>query len=74
MKHSASEEVEGYQSARNDGDREYWLRQIIIRRLRIHRERNQAMLRNEHILLAKMTGAAIAGGGIGVLAMAKWLS
>ena len=40
MKHIASEEIEAFRSARDEGDREYWTRQIIIRRLRIHHEDN----------------------------------
>ena len=74
MKHTAIEEIGAYRSALNEGDREYWTRQIIIRRLRIHHEDNQMMLHAEHIWFAKLTGAAIGVGGISLLAFASWLS
>lgn len=74
MKYTAEEEIAAYRSAQSDGDREYWTRQIIIRRIRKHRARNQVVLRNEKIWFAKLTGVAIAGGGVGLLAVTKFLS
>ena len=47
------EERDGYKSAKDDGEREYWARQVIIRQLRDHRERNQDLLRSEHWRIAK---------------------
>lgn len=75
MSTSASQEIEAFRKAQNEGEREYWTRQIIIRRLRLHDARNQELLRREVFWLTKVTAGAVATAlaGLSMFAVAmRW--
>ena len=70
MRTSASEEIAAFHAAQNEGEREYWTRQIIIRRLRAHAERNGELFRWEQCRfrngLLMVAGLTLAGGAVAV--------
>ena len=73
MSHSASEEIEAFHAAKDDGEREYWTRRIIIRRIRAHGERNQELLRSAHVKAAITLGYMLTSASAGLL-MYAWLN
>lgn len=68
------EEKSGYRSAKDNDEREYWARQVIIRQLREYRDRNQDLLRVEHRRVAKWILVAFVISGFAMIGVAKqWL-
>ncbi len=73
MRYSANEALAAYQAATDEGEREYWTRQIIICEVRAHRQRNNALLKRAQMQLAAVVAATLIGSSAAMAAFV-WLS